>query len=101
MVAYCEKEGGQIPKFEIKAEADVIDTIINDNKQYYKSLIYQDTALAKQIEDYIKKREILADMEKKEKDSTYVLSDEDMEENFYRIQEEKEQDQKMLEGEEE
>lgn len=58
LVAYCEKWGGKIPRFKIEAPADIIDTIIRDNKQYLHDLVYEDTALAQQIEDYLKRREI-------------------------------------------
>ena len=54
LVAYCEKNGGQIPRYEIKTPYDIVDKIINDLKDYNKSLIYEDTALARQIQDYIK-----------------------------------------------
>ena len=54
LVAYCEKNGGQIPRYEINTPRDIIDKIIIDLKEYNKSLIYGDTALARQIEDYIK-----------------------------------------------
>ena len=54
LVAYCQKNGGQIPRYEIKTPYDIVDKIINDLKEYNKTLIYEDTALARQIEDYIK-----------------------------------------------
>ena len=54
LVAYCEKNGGQIPRYEIKTPYDIVDKIINDLKEYNKTLIYEDTALARQIQDYIK-----------------------------------------------
>lgn len=54
LVAYCEKNGGQIPRYEIKTPYDIVDKIINDLKEYNRSLIYEDTALARQIQDYIK-----------------------------------------------
>ena len=54
LVAYCEKNGGQIPKYEIDTPYDIVDKIINDLKEYNKTLIYEDTALARQIQDYIK-----------------------------------------------
>ena len=71
MVAYCEKNGGQIPKFELTEPLDVIDTIINDLKEYTKSLVYADTALARQIEDYLKNKEI---MEQKRRDKEEAKS---------------------------
>ena len=54
LVAYCQKKGGQIPRYEIETPYDIVDKIINDLKQYNKTLIYEDTALARQIQDYIK-----------------------------------------------
>ena len=53
LVAYCEKNGGQIPRYEIDTPYDIVDKIINDLKEYNKTLIYEDTALARQIQDYI------------------------------------------------
>jgi len=57
MVAYCEKEGGQIPKYEIKVPYDIIDKIIDDLKLYNKTLIYEDKSLAEEIELYLKNKE--------------------------------------------
>ena len=54
LVAYCQKNGGQIPRYEIKTPYDIVDKIIDDLKEYNRTLIYEDTALARQIEDYIK-----------------------------------------------
>ena len=65
IVAYCEKMGGQIPRYEIKTPLDVIDKVINDLKEYNRSLIYEDKALARQIEDYLQHR---MNMEKKKLD---------------------------------
>lgn len=101
MVAYCEKEGGQIPRFEIDAPRDIIDTEINDLKSYTKSLIYQDTALAQQIENYLKQREAI---EQKRKDNKFAkekglevpeLSDEDYSMFLDQMHLEKEKDEKV------
>ena len=54
LVAYCQKCGGAIPRYEIDTPYDIVDKIINDLKEYNRTLIYEDTALARQIEDYIK-----------------------------------------------
>ena len=64
LVAYCEKEGGQIPKYEIAVEKDVVDTIIADLKRYNKSLIYEDKSLAQEIEQYLKNREAAEQMKR-------------------------------------
>ena len=64
LVAYCERELGQIPQIDIKVERDVVDTVIADLKRYNKSLIYEDKALAQEIEQYLKKKEIADQMKR-------------------------------------
>ena len=59
IVAFCEKEGGFIPEYKIEAPQDIIDTIIEDNKTYLQTLIHNDTNLSQQIEQFLKKKEIL------------------------------------------
>lgn len=88
LVAYCEKNGGKIPKYDINVDPDIIDKVIEDLKSYTKSLITEDKALARQIEDYLKKREI-AEIQKDDLMKakamgldTYELSDEDYEDYF-------------------
>ena len=53
LVAFCQKNGGRIPRFQIK-QPDAIDKIIDDLKAYNRSLIYEDAALARQVQDYLK-----------------------------------------------
>lgn len=60
LVAYCEKNGGQIPRYKIETPYDIIDKIIDDLKQYNRELVYGDSALARQIEDYIKEAKAAA-----------------------------------------
>ena len=99
MVAYCEKNGGQIPRFEIEEPYDIIDTIINDLKDYNKSLVYEDTALAGQIEDYLKKREILdqkrADMEEAKSKGLDApeMDDKDIQEYYDAVEKERLEDE--------
>ena len=64
LVAYCEKNGGIIPEYKIEVANDIVDEVIQDMKNYYRELIYEDKSLAKQIEDYLKKIEIAKQMEK-------------------------------------
>lgn len=83
MVSFCEKEGGKIPKFKIEAQLDIVDKIVQDLKDYTRSLIYEDATLARQIEDYIKKKEISDEIKKerqaaKENSEEYEMSDEDI-----------------------
>lgn len=64
LVAYCQKQGGKIPRYEIQTPYDIIDKVIEDLKEYYKNLIYSDTSLAKEIEDYIKAAKTAIEMKK-------------------------------------
>ncbi len=67
LVAYCQKNGGQIPRIDINTPRDIIDKIILDLKQYNKSLIESDTALSREIQDYIKNAKIAAAKKKDKK----------------------------------
>lgn len=64
LVAYCQKQGGKIPRYQIKVPYDKVDKIIDDLKQYTRTLIYQDSSLARQIEDYIKQARAAAQRKK-------------------------------------
>ena len=105
LVAYCEKNGGAIPKYKIEAPLDVVDTVIKDLKDYTKELIYEDQTLARQIEDYLKRAEILRQQnEDKEKAAamgldTIELEDKDIEDYHRRIAEEREQDKLSIQEE--
>ena len=104
MVAYCEKHGGEIPEFKIEAPLDIVDKIIDDLKQYNKSLIYEDKSLADEIEQYLKKKEIAEEMkrdkeEAKEKGLDQVeLSDDDYIKFKEAIEKDKEEDKKLYAG---
>ena len=101
LVAFCEKEGGKIPKFEIDYPLDIIDKVIADLKEYTNSLIKQDAGLSSQIEQYIKKKEIAEEQKKnkeiaKEKGMDYVeLDDEDYAEYYGDIENQIEEDEKV------
>ena len=101
LVAFCEKEGGKIPKFEIDYPLDIIDKVIADLKEYTNSLIKQDAGLSSQIEQYIKKKEIAEEQRKnkelaKEKGMDYVeLDDEDYAEYYDDIENQIEEDEKV------
>ena len=55
LVSYCQKNGGEIPRIDITVSRDIVDDIIADLKRYTKSLVEEDPALKRQIEDYLKK----------------------------------------------
>ena len=101
LVAFCEKEGGQIPKYEIKTDYDIVDTVIKDLKEYTKSLIYEDKSLAQEIEQYLKNREA-ADAMRRDKEeakarglSEIELSDEDFQEFQEAIENDVAEDQEL------
>lgn len=104
LVAYCEKEGGAIPKYELKTELDIVDTVINDLKQYTKDLIYEDKALATQIENYLRKREISEAQKRDKKEAKTLgldsvqLTDEDFQEHYADIENQKIEDENLLNG---
>ena len=101
LVAFCEKEQGQIPKFEIDYPLDVIDKVIMDLKEYTNTLIKQDAGLSQQIEQYIKKKEIAEEQKRnkeqaKEAGMDYVeLEDEDYAEFYESLESQKEEDEKI------
>ena len=97
MVAYCEKNGGQIPKFEIETDLDIVDKVIRDLKDYTKSLIYEDAALAREIEEYLKKKEISDSIKKekkeaKESEAEYEMTDDEITDYNNMIKEQRQQD---------
>ena len=104
LVAYCQKNGGVIPKIEITESQDMVDKVIEDLKEYNKTLIYEDTALARQIEDYLKKRQSIErskmDLaEAKAKGLSNVeITDQDIQEYNKQIEKQKQQDKKLIDS---
>lgn len=95
LVAYCEKNGHQIPKFDINEDLDIVDKVIRDMKDYTKSLIYEDTALARQIEEYLEQRKIAERIKQDKKEAKakglldVPIEDKDYQEHFEMLQNEK------------
>ena len=56
IVYFAEKEKGKIGRHDFEYSGDLIDEAMNNLKRYNKYLIQSDTALAQQIENYIKRR---------------------------------------------
>ena len=63
IVAFCEKEGGFIPKISYDVDLDIVDKVVKDLKAYNYSLIKEDPTISQQIEQYIKKKQITEEME--------------------------------------
>lgn len=102
IVAYCEKNGGAIPRWEIDTPLDVIDKDIADMKKYTESLIKQDTSLAQQIENYIQQRKRMDEFKLKKLmiDTNSDLTPDDYLEFLEQQEKLKEQDEKILTGDE-
>ena len=107
IVAFCEKETGFIPEYEITAPQDIIDTIIEDNHEYLRTLINNDTNLSQQIEQFLKKKEILEEQKedrrkaKEQGKDVAEITDEDYQNFYAAVQEWEEQDQASAAAEEE
>lgn len=77
IVDFVELHSGEIPKYECKQPQDLVDTIIQDLKNYNKSLIYEDKSLAQQIERYLQDRrnmeKMRADKEQAQQEGSDVV----------------------------
>ena len=104
LVAYCQKYGDAIPKYQVQIEYDIIDKIIKDLKQYNKSLIYEDPAIARQIEDYLKKKSIQEEQKRDRQEAKSrglekrELTDQDIADYSDFIQKEKSKDEETING---
>jgi hypothetical protein len=94
IVELCELETGYIPRIDLSVDRDVVDADLRDIKEYTKSLISEDQAISRMIEEYIKKREILQQQEEMEKDG-FELTDTDLKEynDFIKEYEEEEEEE--------
>ena len=105
IVAFCEREGGYIPDIKIEADKDIVDTIIRDNREYLSTLINNDSSLAQQIEQYLKKEEILNQQKRDKKEArergldNIEITDEDFKEFFDAVNEDKAADKALIESE--
>lgn len=59
IVFFAEKEKGKISRKDFNYEGDIIDEAIDNLKRYNRELIESDSALAQQIENYLKRRAAL------------------------------------------
>ena len=71
----CEKETGFIPEYKVETPRDIIDEVLQDLKEWSTSLIREDPTVFKQIEDYIKKREIAVEMNQDEEEGRELSAD--------------------------
>lgn len=76
IIFYCESEkgGGFIPEWEEDLDLDIADKVLKNLKDWNQDLIKEDPTVFKQVEAFIKKREILAEQEA---DLQYALENND------------------------
>ena len=106
LVAFCEKEGGFIEKYCTDQPKDIVDLTLNDMKTYTRHLIEQDSGLAQQIEQYLKKKAIAEEMKQSEQEKENGESyredqDEDYVELFEAIERDREEDELLYEEDDE
>ena len=97
LVAMCERDGF-IPRFATDIPQDKVDLTLKDMNSYVHKLVTQDLGFGQQIEDALKKIQIQQQMNEAEETSrmmdgeTPELIDEDYEEFYNSIEEQKELD---------
>ena len=104
LVALCEKEGF-IPRYVTDIPQDKVDLTLKDMNDYLHKLVTQDLGFGQQIEDSLKKIQIqkemqLAEEQKENPDDEIELEDEDYQEFYEAVEEQKRQDDQLLEEDE-
>ena len=102
IVAFAEKNNDEdyIRPINLNIDRDIVDADIRDIKNFTKTLIEEDPAVFKMIEQYIKKRENLQSQEEIDATEDFELSDEDFKDFADAIEEQRKQDN-LLDDEEE
>lgn len=105
LVAMCEREGF-IPRYVTDIPQDKVDITLKDMNNYVRKLVTQDLGFGQQIEDSIKKLQVQKEIREQEDNFDFDeedqgLRDEDFEEYFEEIEEQKQQDMKIMNGVEE
>lgn len=102
--AESKKGGGKIPRHKIEYPLDVIDESLIKLKNYYNTLVKNDPNLSQEIENYIKKREILAEQQRDEEKAKmqgldeYQLTDEDIISSLAEEEHQKDLDDEMIQN---
>lgn len=104
IVAFAEKNSTEshIRPLDLTVDRDMVDKDIRDIKKYNQELIKEDPAVYKMIEQYIKKREHLAEQEEdaaNSEDGIHQLSDKELKEYTDYVDGQREQDKILEEGE--
>ena len=105
LVSMCEKDGF-IPRYVTDIPQDKVDLTLKDMKSYLYKLVTKDLGFGQQIEDALKKIQLQKEMEKKENPpitsqeeelDQETLIDQDYEEFYNSVQQQKQQDQESEE----
>ena len=91
IVAICEKQGF-IPRFATDIPQDKVDATLKDMNNYIRKLVTQDLGFGQQIENALKKIQIQKEMEESVDQETIELTDNDFEEYYKSIEEQKQLD---------
>ena len=97
LVAMCERDGF-IPRFATDIPQDKVDLTLKDMNSYVHKLVTQDLGFGQQIEDALKKIQIQQQMAEREAElegNPDELIDDDYEEFYESVQEQKELDQEI------
>lgn len=97
LVAMCEREGF-IPRFATDIPQDKVDLTLKDMNNYVYKLVTQDLGFGQQIEDALKKIQIQKEMNDAEIDldgEPAELIDEDYEEFYNSVEEQKQKDSEV------
>ena len=102
LVAMCEREG-YIPRFETDIPQDKVDLTLKDMENYLYKLVTQDLGFGQQIEDALKKIQLQKEMNENEQTSIQdeeleaaEMIDQDYEDFYNSIEEQKMKDDEML-----
>ena len=96
LVAMCEKNGF-IPRYATDVPQDKVDATLRDMNNYVKKLVTQDLGFGQQIEDALKKIEIQRQMNE-QGDLDIELEDDELQDFYEDVKEQKEQDMITLMG---
>lgn len=90
LVAFCEREGGFIPRFDTDIPQDKIDVTLKDMNDYLNKLVTQDLGFGQQIETALQK--IQNQKEMMATDEDYEITTDDIAEFYEEAAEQKQQD---------
>ena len=97
LITMCERDGF-IPRFATDIPQDKVDVTLKDMNEYVHKLVTQDLGFGQQIEDALKKIQIQQQMAEREAElegNPDELIDDDYEEFYDSVQEQKELDQEI------